>query len=807
MLCGASVLAAGISGSAYAAPAAAASNDSVQTIGEVVVQARKRSESVMKTPVVMQVVTAAQVQNMRLTDTQQLASVTPGLDIAPVSSAVGAVVNLRGLGNGDTAAALDQSVLLNIDGASLPSGLFYRGALFDVGQIEVLKGPQALFFGKSSSAGIIAIRSAEPTNYWDSSIATGYEFNAGELRTEGYISGPIAPDLTMRFAGYYTHIDGYYANPNPANTVHTSPNGEENAERFTLKYAPAGTGLRVEFKFTKSALFDLGNNVDQVQEKCAGSTPEVTAYQAYDNCKVDKYAGGLPNPLPYNPSLSYTPGNHAAFTTGTPLPIFGLGEDFAKIHTTATTLNIDYDLTPGLNLSSLTAYSHDVGADAATVSTGSLGLIYLGTENHVNDYSEEVRLTSSWKDSPVNFVAGALYDTTNGTTLTGLVLPAAMVFFNNGTGYRENTVSAFGQVLINPIKTVEIALGARYTEVNRYFTSLTASNNIFPSFLLGNGVPFLPTSAPIGGIATGIKEHNTSPEATVTWRPTSDLTAFVSYKKGYKGPGFSVNAQALTFHNIVLPGQAPPVTTVGGEHAEGVEGGIKAFLLERRLAVTASAYHYQYNNLQVGIVGPAFVATVFNGANARVQGIEGSVEYRPEYVPGLSLAGFANYNDSVYTAFPTAPCYGGQTQAEGCVPKTGSNPPVQGFQNLAGHRLPKAPLWVARFDLGYERDVLDKYTARADLNVNYSGSYNSTQEGNPLGVQSAYATLDLAVHFGPKDGHWSLAVLGRNLTNDIHVIDGTDTAATGYGPKLSDLSVAINRPRQVMLQLTLRPQF
>ena len=108
----------------------------------------------------------------------------------------------------------------------------------DIAQIEVLKGPQALFFGKNSPAGIIAVRSNDPTEYLSASITAGYEFNADEFRTEGYVSVPVTDTLGVRVAAYYSTMEGYITNvaPNSGAGVRVPfdrrvPNGYEYAVR------------------------------------------------------------------------------------------------------------------------------------------------------------------------------------------------------------------------------------------------------------------------------------------------------------------------------------------------------------------------------------------------------------------------------------------------------------------------------------------------------------------------------------------------------------------------------------------------
>jgi iron complex outermembrane receptor protein len=79
-------------------------------------------------------------------------------------------------------------VSFNIDGVQIAKGFVRRMADIDIGQVEVLKGPQALFFGKNSPAGIVSIRTADPTDALEGKVTVGYETEAGEIRTDAFIS-------------------------------------------------------------------------------------------------------------------------------------------------------------------------------------------------------------------------------------------------------------------------------------------------------------------------------------------------------------------------------------------------------------------------------------------------------------------------------------------------------------------------------------------------------------------------------------------------------------------------------------------
>ena len=100
----------------------------------------------------------------------------------------------------------------DIDGIQINRSTVARLGTFDLASAEILKGPQALFYGKNSPGGIISLRSADPTSSFQSQISAGYEFAADETRLEGYVSGPITDTLGIRVAGYFSDIKGYINN-------------------------------------------------------------------------------------------------------------------------------------------------------------------------------------------------------------------------------------------------------------------------------------------------------------------------------------------------------------------------------------------------------------------------------------------------------------------------------------------------------------------------------------------------------------------------------------------------------------------
>ena len=769
-------------------------SDNGSPLGEIVVTARKRTESIMNAPVVVEAITSTQVQDLRIEDMSDLASVTPGLIIGDAFVGVGATVYMRGLGNGNSAQLIDQSVLLNIDGVSMSHGAFYKLGMFDVGQIEVLKGPQALFFGKSSSAGIIAVHSADPTADWESKATVGYEYYGNEKDVDAYVSGPLTDNLGIRVAGYHNVQGGWLYNDNPYTANGRVPGGEYDGARLTLKYDNPQSGLRMSLKLSTMYNYLNVGATGLDQAVCTGSTRQKGGPYGYiDDCRIDNMLDGVADPSPYNPNVNWPAsyGNVAAFASGSPSPLFRNGRQYTETRGAEGGFNVDYDVAPGLTVSSVTGVAWVQPASASDAPLGPDGsradIFGLAGNIAENTYSEELRLTSNWPDKWINFMVGGLYNPTFLYDEVVLPLPAYTLYTDDTSKLTTHNWSGFAQVLLTPVDHWELSVGARYSEVTRFFTSLIFNNN------LGN------PGEEIQNIPYGERsehETNTSPELTLSYRPTELMTAFVSYKQGYKAPGFNQATTAYTY--------APNSTLIpfGGEKAAGFEGGIKAQLFDRHLSLTAAAYTYNYHGLQVSFVNDdTLQVETTNGADAKVQGIEFGLNYNPPAVSGLVLSAFANYNHAYYTFFPYADCYGGQTIVEGCI----TTPGGAQQQNLAGHPLTEAPLWTAQVGVDYKFPLTDRYAASLSLHSNISSSYNVIAEQNPNGVQSFYATVDAAVRFGELGGAWEVALIGRDLTNRFIFSGGLDDGDVTPGVRADGL-VYVYRPRQVALELTVRPE-
>jgi iron complex outermembrane receptor protein len=512
--------------------------------------------------------------------------------------------------------------------------------------------------------------------------------------------------------------------------------------------------------------------------------------------------------------LSLDPANFpAALNNGVP---------FLETHQSYGSLDLNYLPTDTLALTSTTAYynlsSQSLVNPYQTTDAGP----FLGVNNHFHrrEFTEEVRANSDFT-GPVNFTLGALYEdgklvdnvTVFGNSAYPLVLPCAFIvpqciLQNGNTPVDIKTYSVFGQVRWNIVERLELAGGLRYTDEKR----------VESPFNLATGKP---TVVPIPELHT----KRPSPEVTLTYRPTDDLTMFGAWKRGFKSGSFSVATPAVTGRDNAF----------GDEKVNGGEVGVKSRLLDHQLALNLAGYYYDYNGLQVGVISPPEgglpVIQTVNAASARTYGVDFDAAYRPAAIAGLGFNAALNWNHGRYLSFNNAPCWGGQLVSEGCNqafnPAAGPiNPvtkkPVGAYtaQDLSGTPLIRAPEWKANLGFTYEMPLASDYklvfSNSNELSSRYV-TYLAANRPNSDNYQSAFVNIDLGVALhGPKN-LWEVAVIGKDINDKITSgncasspleteIVANPSGGTTRSPFGIDPAACFADPgREVWLRLTVRP--
>jgi outer membrane receptor protein involved in Fe transport len=682
--------------------------------------------------------------------------------------------------------------------------------LFDLAQVEVLKGPQALFFGKNSPAGVLSLKSADPGDHLEAFLRTNYEFVADEAVVEGAISSPITEDFGARLAVRYRKMKGWMRNTaGPLNATNdpfvAAPGGigdpgypvlgsrrsgeEELLGRLTLKYKPASSPFDATLKLSASDYSDDGPD-GNAQPTFCGNAPAGVTYGAtdpYGDCKADNHfsRSGLPDGVADN------------------WP-FAKQQPYTSTHMYLGALTANYEM-DNLKLTSVTGYLK-INNKVSDNFDGT-SFYQLGAAEHEDykSFSQELRLVTSF-DGPLNMVVGAYYQDTdlefvNNSKILNLgadpaLSPADAKYHTwEKLGITKGkTYSGFGQLIWNIVPTVELAGGVRYTRETK---DSQLSNTYVHSLAAG-------LLSPVGRILrANFKDTNWSPEATLTWRPSTNLTTYVAYKTGYKSGGFGLSAV------LIPPTIGADEIAFSSEKVKGYEIGLKGQLLDRRVTFSIAAYNYKYDNLQVNSYNPATLSFVIdNAAAARVKGIE--FETRAKVIEGVSLYGSVAYNRARYSSFVTS-CYGGQVAATGCnvslsngadgLPNTADD----AFgQSLKGGQFPRAPDWSASAGFNASVPLGEGLALDLDGNARYSGSYFYADNGNPGGRQNSYWLLDGAARVNISE-RWQIGVIGRNLTNKYFVVQGLEKpGAPAVAGVPTQIIGNVSRGRQVSLEATFR---
>ncbi len=745
---------------------------SASDMDDIVVTARRRDESLISTPVTVSVISGAQLSRNGVARLDTLATMVPQLFIAPSNGSVqGGNIVLRGLGVSEGNPFTDQAVSFNVDGAQVARSSVRRLAEVDLAQVEILKGPQALFFGKNSPGGVVVMHTADPTASFKAGVNLGYEFRGRELRGDGYVSGPFTETFGARLAFYGADTGGWQRNiatrtPNDGPYATRLPQSREYGGRLTLKFTPsADFDARLKIAYGHEDGSGFANLAELIN--CPTG---VSQLGGPDDCKLN------------NDSVHGDPGRAIAALYPRWFKGNAKGETVSKSHQWLGVYEMKYRVGERFDLSSVTSYYNyslfTVDNNNVADSTGLATMLIPFFRFKIREISEELRISSNL-DGPFNFLIGTFLQSSklynNNMTLRG----AAVLEAENTLRQKGKSASAFAQVTYKLTPSLELAGGARYSWERKSFSAARAA------------------TGPVVNIMPRRSWNDLSPEATLTWRPNTNLTVFGGYKHGFLSGGFD-------------GGVGIPLTvnrTYNQQVIEGFEGGVKARLLDNRLRTNLSLYRYSITGLQLSAV--TFSATgapiqrTQNAARARVQGIE--FDANLDVTQQLTLHGALSYNRARYLQYIGA-CYSGQTIAMGCnlLPNAAG---VFSGQNLGGRPLVRSPEWSAIGGVRWTIPTGDNGVIIATTNVNYSSSYYGQTQEAPATLQRRYATVDAALSYEDKKAGFTAALVGRNLTDKLYFTRAADRTFSGGGTgtaagRLADTSAVPVRGRELLIRLS-----
>jgi iron complex outermembrane receptor protein len=729
---------------ALALSAAAAAADTPapadEAIGEIVVTAQRREESIMKVPVAVSAFSQSDLNKLNITNSHELNNLVPTLQVNSAFGDVQPNFSLRGIGvNNEHNPNQASPVGVYIDDAYISARVSQGLQLFDLDRIEVLRGPQGTLYGRNTTGGAINFISRMPSL---SGSDGNFEFGYGSFNTvtaEGAYETAIKEGTSgIRVSFNYAHGDGYEKNIFPSQPAGNST--DNIAARMIYKIKPTDA-LDVTFKLTtgrsnptQAGVFNLGTSV------------------------VTPTAGRPPD---YNPILDYSRTEHG-------LSFWEIDSDrlgYNTVKNFGSELTIKYALSDTWALTSLTSYD-TATAEFTQEGTGvtspvmhqPLDTLY---GNKFKMLNQEFRLSYATADTKLQ--AGVYYGFDKDASNSYYWL------FDGGADIHQyfdqvrKSYAVFAQWDQNLTSKLALTVGLRYTSdkasYENYYSyiepasvSFTGERNTAPQFWDPStpGTPFfLGSSFANGHIVPGPALHldNNAPTGRLALNYTFDngQIAYMSYNRGYRNAAFC----GQCFSNTTLDTTKP-------EKDNAYEIGTKGRFFDNRLSISTDAFWIDYFNQQTNEqIGVQSILT--NVPKARMRGLEfeGLVQVSPDIRVSLS----AGYLDAKF------------------IQLTLSAATVNGLQEPYAPKITAnlhADWRLARFGDGGAVTLTPSvvYTSK----VFYS-PYNDLDGNGPLS-QAANTKVNGQLAF--ENDKYSVKVWGKNLTNKETFGDGLDLRSFGY---------------------------
>jgi iron complex outermembrane receptor protein len=583
---------------------------------DILVVARRRSESLQDVPAAITAFTADTIEAAGIERPIDFVNLTSNVNLVETQNAGTSFIIIRGI---TQARNSEPSVAVIIDGVQQVNPSQFNQALFDIEQIEVLKGPQGGLYGRNAIGGAIVIRTRQPTDEFEGQVTAGVDNGVGYW-LRGGISGPISDTLKFRLSGAWYDTKGFIRNTflnEDADPV------EDLGLRGTLLWTPSS-------RFTA----DLRASYNRLRTQAL-----------YFNIVTD------------------------VNDTSLPVRVNNAGQNDRDIYNVSLRLNYETDAGTFTSVTSYDTLEEILTGDqfdflpieesfffTAPPEFGGLGFDLTQSQFlDVEAISQEIRFTSP-EDRRLRYIVGAYAIDTNRFISTG-----NMVDTGNGVFpvFREPTTNplnpqatfladrqdnfawaVFGNASYDITDALEIDLSLRYDRDRRRNTTLTP-----PQFL--PNVPGFPPVAQTGEVRR-IVFDDWQPKVTLTWEPTTYLTFYGGYSRGFRSGGFNQTGVGVV---AAANGFVSVEDIYLDETADTFEIGARAQLFDRRMTISANAYTTKSENGYFFV----FLATnstqnLGNVPEVRLDGFEIEATARP--APGFDVNFGLGYTFSEIKDFP-----------------------------------------------------------------------------------------------------------------------------------------------------------
>lgn len=829
----------------------AAEERTVKQLEEIVVTAQRREESLQDVPVSVGVVTGQQIKEYSIQNLDQLSQYVPGFEVHEGGEQTS--ISIRGFSTGINF-GFDQSVGMFVDGVYAGRERQFRDVLLDVSSVEVLYGPQATLFGKSTTAGAVIISTGKPTHEFNTELGVEYTPLTLSQNYRTIVNAPIGDSLAVRLAAKLTKSGGYFRN-----TFTGEREVQENdwIIRSSALWEPM-QGLSIFGKYEHSKTFQVGRalgirNVQGLQTNqplCLNEVPRAPLCQA-TTADVD-ITSRLSTYKTYDPNFVWHDYEQKSNQRET-----------SSYDADNAVLRIEYNLADNMKLSSITGYSAFKSDDQRDVDWSPSNYLFEPITEHFSQYSQEFQLTSKVNEK-FDYIAGVhaykndfYVDRRTDIDINVFLLPfgarpfdplpfggpaAAWQYANlRYLDQATKSTSAYLSGTYNFTPELHLNAGARWNRQTKNATDRVALAQFGttrfldvrldpadqlndPNYLIANALnPCLTNGALLGTAAdialvqnvrnasTGTRdainlvlgpcttrfggeqeltETDVSPEAKLSWNINDDAMIYARYAHAEKGGGF----------NSATTGANATNRTFDAEKINAYEVGAKLKFFDRTVSLNFGLFIQQLLNQQNAIwTGTDWF--VGNAGESRARGLQGDAAWQA--TNHLRFNASFLWMDGKYIDFTNVACTLAQRQytnpnEPGCVRTPASGPAVPPAvvvtytRDLSGQHYLTKPSGTlgASYDFALPNDM--------------SLVWNATAVYTPRGESWFYTNfgsrtiVTTGLQLNSGDGIWDVGVLVRNATNKRYYSGGGWEAPSQIGTQLGWMTL----PRTYTFQAT-----
>ncbi|PKM15017.1 MAG: TonB-dependent receptor [Gammaproteobacteria bacterium HGW-Gammaproteobacteria-2] len=725
-----------------------ANNNPVQ-LDSVPVTAQRRSEDIKDVPIS---ITALSGEKLDIIgsggdDIRVLAGRVPSLNIESSFGRAFPRFYIRGLGNTDFDLNASQPVSLIYDDIVQENPILKGFPMFDLDQIEVLRGPQGTLFGRNTPAGVVKLDSAKPTQETEGYGQISYgRFNA--VNFEGALSGGLTPVVSGRISALYQRRDDYVDNTFTGEKD-ALEGFDETAVRAQLLFEPSDdfyalANVHLRHLDGTARLFRANIIRPGIGDLVSGFKRSEVAIDGANDQELDTYGASL------------------------------------KMRWNLGSMNL-YSITGYENAEVISRGDVDGGFGGVFQGAPSSGPGFLpfsaesadGLPSH-EQITQEFRLESNewgrfdWQAGLYYFYEDITVDSFNFDTLA----PGRP---QNGFARQtqeNNAWAVFASGDYDITDQLKFRGGVRYTSDDKNFT---AERTVSPF-----GAP------PTGIIAANPNDTDLSWDASLVWASSENVSYFGRVARGYRAP--SVQGRLLFGDTI---------SVAKSESVISYEAGIKTQLLDNRLRASFTVFHFDMDDQQLTAVGGATNFNRLVNANRTTgEGFEFDLE---AYITDNLLVTFgASRNDTeihdrnLATQICGAPA--GCTVLDPTIVVDVNGTP-QTLALLDGNRLPQAPEWVTNMTARYSIPMGDDAEIFFYTDWAYRSEVNFFLYNSPEFTGAPLLEGGLRTGYNWDYGKYEVAVFGRNILNEKEVVGGID---------FNNLTGFVNEPAFYGIEFTAR---